>query len=508
MVMNSIGSHRLWRRSFSAGLTLQDVFIGGHVLVYLICIIMMLFYPNINVTTKVFYTVGLVYAGIMTTLLLEYMRFCEGYDRRLCNLLLAYFTVAFVVKLPFMLYFPSLSWSSSSRLMGMSPEWVIHNLPATFAIFLIGYSGFVLGIFLFLATKQSMSGGSITRNCSGPLEPYRLNRLAVIVPFLLIFKWILGYYFHIGIPGAVTGELFIPYLNGIASLLVQYGLLFVVNLGLLVALAAKNRRYALMFGVFVFVYVGMDIGFGNKQDIVFEPFILFWICATNWQWLPKRMVRYALITTVVVACVGIPSYKYLNAYRGHLTRGADITLALQKAQASEAGGDNSLVQIYQRIVGLDVLEAASQTSLSEISRGKNPLTANVADEFKLHIMGVHLDLKSGYGFTQIGRAYALSGYAGTLIYMAILGIAYFWLYSWVLRYLVKREVSRSVLSVIMGIIFVHFTMQGASPVLTFKLFGVLLVTAYIAEKILQSSGRFPQVWMQGRQSRHLRRIQG
>jgi hypothetical protein len=470
------------------GLSWPEALILGHVLIYIGCIVAVTFFPGINVDTKVFYGLGLAYAGLLAVLLLSYARTSSVVEILLCNLLMIYMTVGFAAKLPFMLYFPQALWIVSG-LPDYSPAWIVRNLPSTFEIFLIGYSAFVCGMLIYFVFRQMAVRSPGIRHEFRPPEPYRLGWLTILVVCLLVGKWLLYQYYLIGSPAVAPRQFPVPYVTGILNILMQQGLLYLVNVGLLHALASKRQRSILLYAFLILVFVGMDVGFSNKQNIVIEPIILLWIFIVNKKWLSKSTARGAIIAGVLIVAVGVPSYKYLNAYRQNLNSGAALSVAVQEATTSpRLSGANPLIMIYSRIVGLDMVEVASQTSLHQANGGGGLFETNIGNQFKQGI-GIGQQQVVGFAFTQFGRAYAISGYRGMIMYMIIVAIAYFVIFHLALRYLVKRSASRCVLSAILAIAFLHYTMSGQAPLLTLKTLAVVFVVAFLAEKILETRGR-------------------
>lgn len=471
-------------------LSLPSLFVIGHVLIYAGTIVAVALFQNIDVGTKAFYLLGLIYAGVITVLLLYYVNISAAAEsRRLCHLLTFYFSVAFIIKLPVMLYLPYVVSSSSG--MNLSPVWIIHNLPDAFGIFLIGYSAFLAGMFFYLVTKQASGVRGNLEGASAHPKPYRMGWLTTAVVLLLIFRWITQHYYSIGIPGGTSVAFPVPELAGLAYIFGHKGLFYLVNLGLLIAMASKRQRLVIMYVIFVVIYVGLGVYASKKNNIIFEPFALLWIYVVNRQWIPKRTARSALIVALLIVAIGVPMYKYMNVYRFSLNSTENAALAIRQATASSAVESNSLVRIYARVVGLDVLEASMRLHGFDIQG--NLVTTGVRQQYDRKILGFKQTGSVAYGLTQLGRSYALSGYFGVFIFMMFLGAIYLAVYEGALRYIVKKSVSRSTLSMVMAIMFVAFLMSGSTPFLTAKKFLIVLVIAFVAEKVLKSGGRMSRL---------------
>ncbi|MGH8273558.1 MAG: hypothetical protein ACRES9_04775 [Gammaproteobacteria bacterium] len=443
-------------------------------------------FPGISLDSKIIYALGLACVGLLTILVMEYLRYAVNtMERRLCYLLMGYFTVAFVTKLPFMLYLPETLWASSGSL-GLSPEWIIAHLPHAFDVFLVGYGGFLLGVLLYALIVQSARGGE-KQSAAPALAPERsrLHWLTMVIPPLLYYKWVLQHVYSIGVPGVIPQILLFPGLGGASGILTDVGLLYLINLGLFIAMISRRNSLALLYGLMALIFVTMDVAVGIKRDLLFEPFIVMWIYVFNRQWIPRKAVRGIFIAIVLFLGVGIPVYKYVNFYRAALLYGNhNIAQAAQVASSAE-NSKNSFASIYARIVGLDLLEPAIESPLSKTVTG-NILTADVLAQFAENVVGT--EAVTRYAITQIGRAYIVSGYAATFLALLVLAILYLISYLWILRRSVKYMTSRTVLSAVLGITYVSFLMSGSSPFLTLKTLVILILVAISAERVLKWSG--------------------
>lgn len=461
----------------------DKAFIAFNAVAYVGSIAAILLSGRVGSYEKVVYSLGLTCSGMLTLGVIGYLiHAVYPAERKLCYLLICYFSITFVMKLPYLLYYPD-SMVDAHRNYGISASWVITNLPHTFIVFLIGYAGVLSGMFLYATVRYSVNSNRTAALTSTNNELWRLGLLGSFTAFLLLAKWVMQRYFLIGVPGVEPHTVLFPGLAGALSILTDAGLFYVVNLAICASISSRRYRAASLYVALAVVFVLLSLSVGTKKYLVFEPFILVWIWALRRPWIPSKVSRIGAVCILLFAALAVPVYKYVNAYRASLIlQQSSVSDAIHIALSSRAGSKNAVEQIYMRLVGIDMLEPVVSSNLNNVVTG-NIVTADVTSKFMAYV--AHTDAHTADAFPQFGRAYVVGGYLLTFWSMLVLIAAFLMGNAWMLRRFAISASSQVVLSAVIGLMFVSFMSSGVAPYLMLKTLFILTLMVIFAEWILR-----------------------
>lgn len=392
----------------------------------------------------------------------------------LVALLMLFIAIGFVIKLPFLIAFPELSWISASL---MSPEVVAVLAGPSYLLFSLGYLSFVAG--LWMHPKRSV-GDSLR-----PTKRYAINfqLLYLILICLIMLRIVAQYLLGIGRPGVIPTYLGIPYLTGIVALLSVYGCFAMANIVFYLAVHSGRLKHLLISGLLLLVVISTSVLVGYKQELIFEMLIMFVYLMELKYLLPSSTRRILLVTGALVSGLFLMIYPYVNEFRWALLEGASLFEGIFEAINSETANDKTLaIELLNRITGLDAFVAAI-TLLDTASLGITSIFGSgINDAFKEVVYGgSYEEIVTAFGITQFAATYLIGGVVGLGVGSFLLAfvIARAFIIIVNLKYL-NDKVKKSLVP-ILAVFFVKINLGGGNLALDFKeLFVTILIATFIS----------------------------
>jgi len=361
---------------------------------------------------------------------------------------------------------------------------LVREMPAALALATVGYAALMLAVLSF-PMRMGLRWEVVD------FHP-RTRLISVLIPLAMIGKYILKAQFNLGVPGVDPLDLGVPYLAGFLAFVVDTGFFYASNVLLFCGLALGRPKLMLFGFVLGFANAGIDMRFGSKDTAMYQLAVtLAYVAITRNSKMVtvrdfRKTARIAMSVLVVLGVAILGAYKFFNFYRFALLGGEEdifraISLALSSAGAVDSR--SSLVEIYNRITGLETLTAV--INLRDALNTSGGLTAmistDLADSFTFYIMGTN-EAKTAFSFTQFGFFYLSGGLGGLVFGCMIQGLFFCLTQLFVLRMRVHPAMKLAFFPVL-WILFVQSLLGGGNMILWFKEVGVLVAVFYLTARI-------------------------
>ncbi|MEW6037064.1 MAG: hypothetical protein AB1648_02255 [Pseudomonadota bacterium] len=367
----------------------------------------------------------------------------------------------------------------------ISNEALVRGMPGAFVIATIGYLALMTAVLTF--PLRTGFGWEI------PEFRPRIRLLSVLLPLVLVGKYILKVQFNLGIPGVDPLYLGIPYLAGLLAFVIDSGFVFVSNILLFCGLALgrpKLMLYGLLLG---FTNAGIDLRFGSKDTAMYQLAIVAAYLAIARYSAGTKAANFrktAMIAVTALAVFGIAvigAYKFFNSFRfamlmeGHAGLSAAIDTALFNKSADSS---NSVMEIYNRITGLETLAAIMHLREALAAGGSvaGMFDGSIMQNLIYYVFGT-TDVKTAFSITEFGNFYLSGGLLGLVLGSLVLGYCFCLLQYQVLRMRIHRAMTLAFLPPL-WILFVFRLLGGGEMILWLKEVGVVVATFYFTARIV------------------------
>lgn len=334
----------------------------------------------------------------------------------LIGMIHGYYIVAILAKIPVILFF-----NNEIDVPGGGVDTLLFykEFVHSFSIFVVGFIGFVIGVFLAGRGISTYNIVYIRRH-----QPNGLLLLLLTASFLLALKILSQLFWRIGIPGVEPIALPIPMVTGVIWLMSIVSTFLAVNFYLFYAIS-NRRKLAIFIGLsLVLINVADDLMVGIKSTLMYEVFVLIWYYLHFRR--PGR-IRYnelfILLFIASFAYFAVFIYKYINFYRYALISGMSMFDAIQSAISANAGDDaSSMISILNRINGLDTI-IISMALIGDFPLSFSEyLTNGAVNAVRYAVYGDRFEeILSAFGTTQFVPSYMIWGEAGVFVFFILLG---------------------------------------------------------------------------------------
>lgn len=293
----------------------------------------------------------------------------------------------------------------------------------------------------------------------------------------LVVKYILKARYSLAVPGIEPVQLGIPYLTGILSLTTEFGFLFFANIPFFLALASgRHRRAVFVAFLAALANAAIDLRFGSKDTLMFQIVVTISYLLIINRGLSLGRARFranARAILIVLAVLGpavLAAYKYMNFLRYAFLSGATgiLDAVHAAAQSDIAQSRSSIVELYNRITGIEALAAVMKLlENSSISSGlRGMIDGSIMHRFTDIVMS-GADSKVAFSMTLTGYWYAAGGIPAILFGFLFAGFLCGFIQYFVIKVApVSHDVKLAFLPVL-WIMFVQL-MLGGNPMIWLK----------------------------------------
>jgi hypothetical protein len=209
---------------------------------------------------------------------------------------------------------------------------------------------------------------------------------------------------------------------------------------------------------------------------------------------PAAIRKTAKVAVMALALIGtsvLGTYKFFNQFRfalqaraGSDVAAVDMGAAINEAMSSKfAASNSSLMEIYNRITGLETLAAV--VNLSDKLGNEGSLAAmidgTVVENFAYYIHGTS-ESKTRFSVTQFGYYYLSGGMVGLVLGCLLLGYIFCLIQYYVLRINVHHAMKLAFLPAL-WILYIKSLLGGGDMTLWLKEVAVLVLTFYTAARL-------------------------
>ncbi|MBL3563679.1 hypothetical protein JMM59_01405 [Rhodovulum sulfidophilum] len=295
--------------------------------------------------------------------------------------------------------------------------WVVPHLIDTVSLLRVLPEAYFLSMIGFVSVVIAIIAFPLRHSIDWKLRPgkARVLGMLLLLCLCLVIKYFLKARFFLAVPGMDPIQLPIPYLSGILALLLGYAMLFFANVPLFLALFTGNRWAVFVTFLAAMANAGIDLRFGSKDTVMFQMtmivayLFMFRVGLESGRAKFKRTARGMIIIIGVLGIGLVSAYKYMNFIRFAFFHGAtSIADAISMAAQSDvATSRSSLIELYNRITGIEAFSAVMQMAearLFSVSLS-DMLSGNLMRAFSDMFLG-GIDTTSAFSMTLIGSWYA------------------------------------------------------------------------------------------------------
>ena len=389
--------------------------------------------------------------------------------------LVVFFLIAYTAKLGLAVFYASEYWVVP-RLITETD--LLSILPRTYLLAATAYAALVFTV--LAAPFQHQLDWRIL-----DFKP-RITLLLTIVLIGLIVKYFLKMKFSLGVPGVEPLSMGVPYLGGVLTLVLEFGFVFLVNLPIFFAFYSGSRALLGIGLVLAFGNSGIDLSFGSKDTLMYELAIIGMYMSIFGRGLTsnrRRFEKTSWIMILVLAVVGTATltiYKYLNFIRfALLYEMVDIKKAIAIAAQSQMAQDrSSIIELYNRITGLETLAAVMhlRDGFSGHMSLWSMINGSVVRFFTENTLGL-TESKVAFAMTEFGYFYVVGGTFAVIAGSILLGGLFSAVQFFVVRYLPVHHNIKLAFLPVLWIIFVFVLLGGGNLILWTK--SVVVTLAFV-----------------------------
>jgi len=368
----------------------------------------------------------------------------------------AFLVATCTVKLPLCLIVPK---ETFLRILPLEGPQLAQVTCERYFFFSLGFLGFALGAIFASRFFWNLSDpAKRDAQISMPEKGFWL----LITLFLAIqsMRVVLLLFMHIGAPGVVTRELFIPRLAGVLNIIGSRGLLLVTS-GLLAWALSRRSFFALGISMLAAItYAFVEIAGGWRSGMYYYILVGMWIfLAAEPSKLKSRLKPFAIGFVVLAILLFVPVIDYRNRLRQGMTPGQAIKSVIEMRQDADHGGfSENINRLTKRFNGLDLYVVASYESRNQTLGFMSLINGSASRFFTFGILGVPEGVISTYGMTYWGSMSIALGdqwlWFGGLLLGSFIGgfpmLARYWFYSPMMRTLYEANISITFLHLTMG----------------------------------------------------------
>jgi hypothetical protein len=401
--------------------------------------------------------------------------------------LVIFFWVAYTSKLALAMVIAGDYWVVPKLI---SQTLLLSRLPESYFVATVGY------VMLLTAVLSFPLKHSIDWRILPPAPRFRLIMALLCVG--LVVKYLLKVYFSLAVPGLDPVQFGIPYMTGVLALTLEFGFLFLANVPYFLALCSGRRWLIFVALLAALANAAIDLRFGSKDTLMYQmvmtvAYLPIFYRGLSWGRARFRATaRGMLIIFSVLGTVVLSTYKYMNFLRyAFLSGTSDIITAVQiAAQSDIAQSRSSIIELYNRITGLETLSAVMH--LGENLSASLGIIAMIDGSLMQRFSDIVLgggESKTSFSMTLVGCLYVFGGIPAIIVGFLFVGLLF-----GLVQYVVVRAapVSHNMEIAFLPVLWILFVslMLGGNPLIWLKTLVVTLVVFVIVGRIAAGRARW------------------